>query len=402
MDARQYIKMIDDPAFHDLRKMSYKYSPSDVEEMIAILKIMGYRKLTLPDFHGRSLVINPAETGPEKSEVVKKLLSYSGTQPYGIKSLEDEIISTLLIENISTSRESVREILAGKAAKNDEQKRISGLKQGFEFIACTDNRITKDNLRTLYGIAINPYHTDKANELRPDQYYRDSGVVVLNTLHEKKLHYGLSAEHIEKNMDVLFNFISEDTQGISDLDKASIIHFYIGYIHPYFDGNGRMARLVHLWFLIQKGYTATLFMPFSALIEKSRSQYAKAYELVESNKKISGLVDVAPFLAYFNDYIYQKIAERTLTSTAVDDFSRLLGTGRITEKEKQLFHFVLSFYGESEFSTKQLEKDFGNCAYATIRTFVLKLTAEGILAEHTYGSRKKYSVAPASAASKSS
>ena len=401
MDARQYIKMVDDPAFCDLKKMSYKYSLPEVEEMVAILKIMGYRKLSLPDFQGKSLVINPAERGSEKSKAVKNLLSYRGSQPYGIKSLEDEIISTLLIENISTSRESVREVLAGKAAKNDEQKRISGLKQGFEFIACTNNRITKDNMRALYEIAINPYHTDKANKLQPEQYYRDSGVVVLNTLQEKKLHYGLSAEYIEKSMDALFNFISEETQEISDLDKASIIHFYIGYVHPYFDGNGRMARLVHLWFLIQKGYTAALFMPFSALIEKSRIQYAKAYELVEGNKKISGLVDVAPFLAYFNNYVYQKIAEKNLTSTALDDFSKLLDSGRITEKEKQLFHFVLSFYGESEFSTKQLEKDFGSCAYATIRTFVLKLTAEGILAERSYGSRKKYSIAPASAVSKS-
>ena len=36
---------------------------------------------------------------------------------------------------------------------------------------------------------------------------------------------------------------------LADFDgKPVVIHFYIAFIHPYFDGNGRMARLVHLWF----------------------------------------------------------------------------------------------------------------------------------------------------------
>ena len=46
--------------------------------------------------------------------------------------------------------------------------------------------------------------------------------------------------------------------------------------------------------------------------------------------------------------------------------------GQVTEKEKALWEFVLSAYGDAEFSTKQLEKSFGNDAYATIHSFVLK------------------------------
>ena len=74
---------------------------------------------------------------------------------------------------------------------------------------------------------------------------------------------------------------------------------------------------------------------------------------------------------------------------------REVQTSGITEKENELFQFVLSRYGMGEFSTKQLEKDFGNCAYATIRSFVLKLTKEGILEQHPYGNRNKYCIAAA-------
>ena len=51
------------------------------------------------------------------------------------------------------------------------------------------------------------------------------------------------------------SFIQDKTP-MNDLLKAALIHFYIAYLHPYFDGNGRMARLLHLWYLVQQGYSS--------------------------------------------------------------------------------------------------------------------------------------------------
>lgn len=64
----------------------------------------------------------------------------------------------------------------------------------------------------------------------------------------------------------------------------------------------------------------------------------------------------------------------------------------MTEKETRLWGFVLSAYGIGEFSTKQLEKDFGDAAYATIRGFVLKFEGLGLLSSVKYGPRVKYKV----------
>ena len=49
-------------------------------------------------------------------------------------------------------------------------------------------------------------------------------------------------------------------------------------------------------------------------------------------------------------------------------------------------------YGDAEFSTKQLEKDFGDAAYATIRSFVLKFEKLGLIKSTQYGNRMKYAV----------
>ena len=179
---------------------------------------------------------------------------------------------------------------------------------------------------------------------------------------------------------------------INDLIKAAIIHFYIAFVHPYFDGNGRMARLVHLWFLIQKGYQSALFIPFSSQIEKSRKAYYDAYTAIEENKKLSGKIDVTPFILYFINNVYNKIDEGTTTVETLAAFDDAVKDGKITEKETKLWKFVLSFYGTDEFSTKQLERDFGDAAYATIRSFVLKFEDLGLLSSVKYGVRVKYKV----------
>ena len=179
---------------------------------------------------------------------------------------------------------------------------------------------------------------------------------------------------------------------INDLIKAAIIHFYIAFVHPYFDGNGRMARLVHLWFLIQKGYQSALFIPFSSRIEKSRKAYYDAYTTIEENKKLSGKIDVTPFILYFINNVYNKMSKGTTTVETLTAYDDAVKDGKITEKETKLWKFVLSYYSTEEFSTKQLEKDFGDAAYATIRGFVLKFEALGLLSSVKYGVRVKYKV----------
>ena len=75
-----------------------------------------------------------------------------------------------------------------------------------------------------------------------------------------------------------------------------------------------------------------------------------------------------------------------------EDSGKILEEGKITEKERLLWEYVLSAYGAEEFTTKQLEKDFRNAAYATIRTFVMKFHEMGLLTARKAGNRVFYRV----------
>ena len=383
MDIKLFSKMLKDKHFCNLEKMKYKYS-GDFAEFLQTLSELYYKDLPILDFNGNNLVF--IENHAAVSQNAVKLLLKNQNNYYGIKTAEDEIVATSAIENIDFSRDSVRNILKGYAPKNDLESRILGIKKGLEFIADTSNKITEENLHKLYMMTVGDF-LEGDDRLNDGEFYRHDTVSIVGSQIE---HMGVNYKKIPGLMKVLIEFINTD-DGINDLVKAAIIHFYFAYVHPYFDGNGRTARLIHLWFLIQKGYQSALFIPFSGLIEKSRKAYYDAFSAVEDNQIFSGVIDVTPFVLYFVENVYNKMsvsAQNTLSA-----YDEAVKTGELTVKETELWQFVISCYGTEEFSTKQLEKDFGNAAYATIRSFVLKLEKLGLLTSVKYGTRTKYKIA---------
>lgn len=90
--------------------------------------------------------------------------------------------------------------------------------------------------------------------------------------------------------------------------------------------------------------------------------------------------------------MYNAYNEKTTDENLLREYKKYLDNGEVTEKESQLWKFVLSNYGTDEFSTKTLEKDFQNAAYATIRGFVQKFERLGLLSSIKYGTRIKYKI----------
>ena len=384
MDIKLFTKILNDRQFTNYKKMSYKYK-DNFKEFLSDLESLFYTKLPLKDFDGNPIVY--IKSRADINNNIVKTLSHSQNESYGFKSTEDEIIATSAIESIDFSRESVRNILKGFAPKDEEENRIAGIKKGFEFISNTQNSITEENLHKLYMMVVGNFLDDNT-KLQDGMFYRNDSVYIISNQLE---HSGLDYKKISEYMKLLIDFANCDDK-IDDLIKASIIHFYIAYIHPYFDGNGRIARLVHLWFLIQKGYQSTLFVPFSSKIEKTRKAYYNAYTAIEENKRYSGKIDITPFLIYFANNVYNAYNEKTTDENLLHEYKKYLDNGEVTEKESQLWKFVLSNYGTDEFSTKMLEKDFQNAAYATIRGFVQKFERLGLLSSTKYGTRIKYKI----------
>ena len=384
MDIKLFTKILKDKSFTDYKKMKYKYG-DDFKWFLQMVEELYYKPLPLSDFDGNQIVFMENHSSVNQGTV--KLLLQAQDQHYGIKAAEDEIMATSAIESIDFSRDSVRKILKGMAPNDEQESRILGIKLGLEFIADTDNKISEENLYKLYMMTVGDFLSEDDRLLEGNLYRHDTVYIVSDHVE----HSGLDYKKVPEFMKSLITFANAEDD-INDLIKAAIIHFYIAFVHPYFDGNGRIARLVHLWFLIQQGYQSALFIPFSSKIEASRKAYYDAYTVIEENKKLSGKIDVTPFILYFIRNVYNKMNDDTVNIESLAIYDEAIKSGKITEKETKLWKFVLSYYGTTEFSTKQLEKDFGDAAYATIRGFVLKFEELGLLSSVKYGPRVKYKI----------
>lgn len=387
MDAALYAKILSDKSITDLKKLQYRYPDADMKELIELLKSSVYKTMPISDFDGNDLVYMENAAQLQINAVKLLLTPQAANENFGLRAMEDEIASSLTIESINFSRDSVRKILRGQAPMDESENRIYGMKKGLDYIANSANLISEENIYQLYDLAIGRYLSED-EKLKPGRFYRHDSVYIVG---QEVEHTGLAYEKLPEYMRRLVAFINAENQ-INDLLKAAVIHFYIAYLHPYFDGNGRMARLVHLWYLHRQGYSSALFIPFSSYIDRSRNGYYNAYSLTEKNEKISGVLDVTPFLAYFIESVYNKFSASIPQADTLGAFRKALDDGKITEKEKDLWNFVLSSYGSGEFSTKQLERDFANAAYATIRSFVLKFEELHFLSSQKYGNKVKYSV----------
>lgn len=388
MDAGLFARMLSDKSIIDLKKLGYKYPQADMKKFVALLGSGFYKTLPLKDFHGGNLVYLESVAQVHLSAAKLLLTPQNSGQLFGRKAMEEEIISTFSIEQIDTSRDSVRKILSGYAPTTESENRIYGMKKGLEFISDPQHRITEESIYHLYELTIGAFLPEEDRLLPGNRYRHDSVYIVV----DKVEHTGLPWQMLPTYMGNLVDFINQESP-MNDLLKAALIHFYIAYLHPWFDGNGRMARLLHLWYLVQQQYSSALFVPLSEYVEKSRRAYCHAYILAENNAQISGIMDVTPFLVYFTENVYHMLAATLPASSSTTDvFRKATEQGKVTEKEQALWQFVLAAYGDGPFSTKQLEKDFGHAAYATIRTFVLKFTELGLLRSEKYGNRTKYRI----------
>ena len=388
MDGAKFAKMLSDKHLFELDRMEYKYSVSSVNEFTELLRQNFAQSLPLVDFSSDELFYLPNLARISTNGMKQLLSAPASNQSFGLQAMTEEIHATFQIESIHSSRNSIRHILNGYAPRNEEESRIYGMKRGLDFIADRQNTITEENLHQLYQISTGDYLPDE-DRLLPDHFYRHDVVYVVDGEESRE---GLPAQQLPDAMKRLVDFVNAK-DGINELHKAAILHFAFAYYHPYFDGNGRTARLLHLWYLVQQGYPAALFTPFSRYIAESKAADYKAYDRVEKNALISGYTDVTPFLSYFCNEVYNRLQVDAAPPQAdLQVYQTALAEGKITEKERLLWEYVLSAYGTEEFTTKQLEKDFRNAAYATIRTFVMKFHEMELLVARKTGNRVFYKV----------
>ena len=93
------------------------------------------------------------------------------------------------------------------------------------------------------------------------------------------------AESLRERLALLLDFANQasDTQFVHPLIRAITLHFWLAYLHPFVDGNGRMARALFYWQMLRAGYDFAQYLSISGPIDRSRRTYYLAFAYVETD-----------------------------------------------------------------------------------------------------------------------
>lgn len=227
---------------------------------------------------------------------------------YIIKSLKDEIALTNEIEGVRSTRKEIEDAI--DSIKNDKSARFKGLVDKY-FKLISNEIIPLNNckdIRTIYDALVLP---EIEKEKLPDGIlFRKEPVQVVSATQKEK-HRGIMPESkIIESLDLCLDFLKNDD--IDSLIKISAFHYLFGYIHPFYDGNGRTSRFISSY-LIKNELDVLLALKLSYTVKNNINKYYKAFDVCNDRKNKGDItffvVTFLELLSQASDDLYTKIAD---------------------------------------------------------------------------------------------
>ena len=180
------------------------------------------------------------------------------------------IHSSLKIEANSLTLGQVRDVINGKAVLG-EQKEIQEVKNAYAAYEHL-SEIDPYNIRQLkqFHSIMTKYLVEESGEFRSGEEGAFNG--------DQCIFMAPPARFVSQLMDELFTWMKEAKDDIHPLILSSVFHYEFVFIHPFSDGNGRMARLWHTA-ILSKWKPAFEYIPIESQIEKFQDEY---YEAISS------------------------------------------------------------------------------------------------------------------------
>lgn len=302
---------------------------------------------------------------------------------YLLSSIMEEAIASSQIEGAATTRRIAKEMLEkNQTPVNRSQQMIYNNYITMKWIVENkDAELTQDVLLHIHKLI-----TCKTLD-NPDfegRYRENNNIDVVDETNEI-FYTPPSHEHIEQLIKQFLKIANDkNTQDgfIHPLLKGILLHFLIGYIHPFVDGNGRTARALFYWYLIKRGYWLIEYMSVSRIILKAKAQYARAYLHTEYDDNdltyffIYNLKCISSALEELKLYIDRKVKEKNATI-------QLLKNNNFNERQLFVLQDLLKD-PDQYFTVKQIETKFA-VSNQTARTDLMKLVEEGFLVQRSIG-----------------
>jgi Fic family protein len=297
---------------------------------------------------------------------------------YLFNSLMEEAIASSQLEGACTTREKGKELLrSGRRPRNEAERMIlNNYRAILEIRDVKKEKLTPALLCHLQSVLT------EGTLKKPDAEGRfrreDELIHVADVATGDVIYTPPPANAVLDRIKELCEFANtKSSPFVHPVVKAMALHFAIGFIHPFVDGNGRTARALFYWYMLKSGYWLFEYLPISRIIVAAPTKYARAYLYTETDDSD---------LTYFNHY-HLKIVIRAIGALhhylaaqqkQLEEAEKLLADyPQLNHRQKALIWNALKRPAE-RYTVNEHEGKY-RVTYNTARTDLMELAEIGFL-----------------------
>jgi len=324
-----------------------------------------------------------------------KILGMMGA--LGFSRREDAILATLTLDVLKSSE------IEGEMLNYEQVRSSIARKLGLEYaglISVVDRNVEgvvdmmlnatqkyTDPLDTerLFGWHASLFPTGWSGLHRIDAgcYRKGEMQIVSGPMGREKVHYQApKPDHVKQEMEFFLNWFNDESK-IDEVLKAAIAHFWFIIIHPFDDGNGRIARAISDMQLARSEDSSQRFYSLSSQILTEKKVY---YEILQKVQFSSG--DITEWLDWFLNCLYRALKsthETLLRVLEKADFWDKHAETILNSRQRLMLNKILDGF-EGKLKTSKWAK-IAKCSADTALRDIKDLVDKGVLKQEKQGGR---------------
>lgn len=306
----------------ELYEKEYKRRSNEDNTVHIDVKIGGNPAFVFPDYRMYEKIIEISRVDT-RIQLLCTELPGAAIRQFQERCLIGEILQSNNIEGVVSTRKELSEILQEVKTKKKPRNLMGIVSQYVMLMKKQQIRISScQQIRDLYDLLFSFDIAQNDKEDLPDGAIFRKGPVSIISETQKEIHHGLYPEsNIIAAMEQSLAFLQTNTADI--LIKVAVFHYLFGYIHPFYDGNGRTSRFISSALLMNE-LNDLIGFRISYTIKDNLSKYYKAFKICNDPKNKG---DLSPFVHFFLDIILE--AENNLLSALKERQEKLTYFGKM-------------------------------------------------------------------------
>ncbi|WP_256605067.1 Fic family protein [Staphylococcus caprae] len=300
------------------------------------------------------------------------------TQSLHQELIVNELFSTNQIEGIKCSKQEILNSIKHIKENPKMNTRFKSMLNSYFGILYGKNNLPQvpKDIKTIYEMIA---EEEVDNENKPDgELFRNHPVNIVTSTN-KVIHEGITPHSkIVNHLQLLLNFLNIPSK-ITPIIKIAISHYYFGYIHSFYDGNGRTSRFINSLYL-SKEYDELTAISLSSMIENNKKTY---YDMFDKTNSVINKGELNYFINNFLSFIkegQESLIEELKTKNSQLEFAykKINDDPKLTslsEKHKNIMFILaqIQYFSLEDHTTVQELSTYLNTTSQTTRKLLNEL-----------------------------